>query len=236
MPPDASDGGPAAGVRWNLSDLYESPDDPRIDEDLALALEGAGTFADHYRERMGALAPGELAGALDELEALQEPVVRAGAYSGLLFAADTGDPRHGALLQRVQEKATEIRNTLLFFELEWVSLDDAAAAALTAAPELAKRRHFLQSMRRYKPHVLSEPEERILAELSITGKNAFSRLFDELMGAIDRALGLYDDRQAWKALVQTGMKQDWSWKRSAQEYADLYTRAAAKRQEAPVSA
>ena len=181
---EESRGGPAAGVRWELSDLYGSADDPGIDTDLAAALEEATTFADRYRGRLGALAPSELASAVDELEALHVPVTRASAYSGLLFAADTADPRHGALLQRVQEKATEIRTALLFFELEWVNLDAATAAALLTAPEIAKRRHLLESMRRYKPHVLSEPEERILAETANTGRHAFSRLFDELMGAM----------------------------------------------------
>ena len=85
-----------------------------------------------------------------------EPAVRAACYSQLLFAADTSDPRHGALMQRVQERVSEIRNTLLFFELEWVAVEDAVADALLADPALARRRHFLDSMRRYRPHVLSE--------------------------------------------------------------------------------
>ena len=93
-------------------------------------------------------------------------------------------PRHGALLQRVQERASEIRNTLVFFELEWVGLDDAAAGALLAAPALAARRHFLESMRRYRPHVLAENEEKLVEDLANTGRRAFSRLFDELVAAL----------------------------------------------------
>jgi oligoendopeptidase F len=107
--------------------------------------------------------------------------VRASAYAQLLFAADTSHPRHGALLQRVQERGTEIRNEVLFFELEWVALDAKRADAQLADPALARRRHLLRSLRRYRPHVLSEPEERILGEMATTGRNAFARLFDELM-------------------------------------------------------
>jgi len=184
MTTDASSGGFAAGVRWDLSDLYASVDDPRIDADLDAALASAGAFAKEYRGRVGELSAADLSRAIDALESLQAPIVRAGAYSGLLFAADTGDPRHGALLQRVQERATEINTTLLFFELEWVALEASAADPLLASPDLAKRRHFLESTRRYKPHVLSEPEERILAETANTGKHAFSRLFDEMMTAM----------------------------------------------------
>ena len=80
-------------------------------------------FASALRGRVAALGAAELAAAVDALEALQEPVARAGAYASLLFAADTAAPRHGALLQHVQERGTAIRNELLFFELEWVAVD-----------------------------------------------------------------------------------------------------------------
>jgi oligoendopeptidase F len=174
----------AEGVRWNLGDLYRGPSDPKIEADLGAALAAAAGFESRYRGRVAKLDPSELAAAVDELEVLQTPVARAGSYAGLLFAGDTSEARHGALLQRVQERGTEIRNHLIFFELEWVAADEAAAQALLAAPALAKRRHFLAAQRRYRDHVLSEPEERVIGELSNTGRNAFSRLFDELVAAM----------------------------------------------------
>jgi oligoendopeptidase F len=177
----ASGGGPAAGVRWDLSDLYADPDDPALEADLDRALAEARDFAERYRGQIAALEASALADAIDRFEALQEPLVRASAYAQLLFAADTSHPRHGALLQRVQERGTEIRNEVLFFELEWVALDAKRADAQLADPALARRRHLLRSLRRYRPHVLSEPEERILGEMATTGRNAFARLFDELM-------------------------------------------------------
>jgi oligoendopeptidase F len=180
----AQSGGPAAGVRWDLSPLYAGPDDARLDADLASALAGARAFAARNRGRVAELAAAALAAEIDALEALLERVARAASYAQLLFAADTSAPRHGALLQRVQERASEVRNTLLFFELEWVHADDARAAALLADPALARRRHFLEALRRYRPHLLSEPEERILEETANTGRRAFGRLFDELVAGL----------------------------------------------------
>jgi oligoendopeptidase F len=174
----------ASGVRWDLSDLYAGPDDPRIDADLDGALARAKDFERRFRGRLVGLAAEELRGAVDEIEALNEPVAKARAYTGLLFAADTTVPRRGALLQHVQERSSEIKNALIFFELEWVALDPSAADALLADPALARRRHLLEAMRRYRAHVLSEPEERILEETANTGRRAFGRLFDELLGAM----------------------------------------------------
>jgi oligoendopeptidase F len=181
---EAATGGPAAGVRWDLTDLYAGPDDPRIDADLDAALASARAFAARLRGRVASLEASELAAALDELERIQEVATRPGVFSGLVFAADTATPRHGALVQHVQERATALSNELLFFELEWVAVAPERADALLADPALARRRHFLAAMRRYRPHVLSEPEEKILAETANTGRNAFSRLFDETMAAM----------------------------------------------------
>ena len=174
-------GGPATGVRWDLSHLYAGHDDPKLEADLDAAESAALAFAERYRGRVASLGAAEMARALDELEALQEPVGRAGAFAHLAFAADTATPRHGALLQHLQERGTEIRNRLLFFELEWLAADDDAVRAVLDDPALARRRHFLAGMRRYRDHVLSEPEERILGETHNTGAAAFSRLFDEIM-------------------------------------------------------
>lgn len=182
--PKTPDAGPAAGVRWDLSDLYAGPDDPALLADLERSLAAAKSFAERLRGRLAALDAASLARAVDELEALDEPAARARAYAGLLFAADTSKPRHGALLQHVQERSSEIRNTILFFELEWVGLDDDDATKLLADPALARRRHFLSALRRWRPHVLSEPEERLLEETANTGRRAFSRLFDEVMASM----------------------------------------------------
>jgi len=175
--------GPAAGVRWDLSDLYPEPAEPAIERDLDGAEAAAARFAERYRGRVASLDAPALAVALDALEALLEPAGRAGAFASLRFAADTSAPAHGALLQHVQQRGSAVRNAVVFFQLEWVALDDARAASLLASPALSRRRHLLESMRRYRPHVLSEPEERIVEELANTGERAWGRLFDEILAA-----------------------------------------------------
>jgi oligoendopeptidase F len=180
---DDARAGPAAGVRWNLSDLYAEPAEPAIERDLDAAEAAAARFAERHRGKVGALDAGALAAAVAELEALLEAPARAGAYAGLRFAADTAMPANGKLFQRVQERASAVRNAVVFFQLEWVALDEARVAALLAEPALARRRHLLAAMRRHRPHLLSEPEEKLLEELANTGERAWSRLFDETLAA-----------------------------------------------------
>ena len=122
---------------------------------------------------------------MTELGGLQDLVTRAGTFAGLHFSTDTADPARGALYQRIQERATPIETKLLFFELEWAALDDARADELLAADGLDFCRHHLRTARRYRPHLLSEPEEKILTEKALTSRNAWGRLFEEQVAAIE---------------------------------------------------
>ena len=45
----------------------------------------------------------------------------------------SGSRGHGALLARVQEKATAVETKLLFFELEWAALSDERGMQLAVA-------------------------------------------------------------------------------------------------------
>src|SRR3954464_2248119 len=119
-----------------------------------------------------------------ELGEIQDLATRAGGYAHLRFSLDTADPANGARLQRYQEKGTAIETKLLFFELEWAALDDDAAEALLATEGLDFCRHHLRTARRYRPHLLTEPEEKILAEKSLTSHAAWTRLFEEQTAAV----------------------------------------------------
>src|SRR5207249_6120718 len=96
----------------------------------------------------------------------------------------TDDPKHGALLTRTREQRTAINKHLIFFDLEWVKLADEPALALARSPALAKYRHYLVQKRAWRPHYLSEPEEKVLDEKSVTGRAAFVRLFDETVASM----------------------------------------------------
>ncbi|MGB6057931.1 MAG: M3 family oligoendopeptidase, partial [Microthrixaceae bacterium] len=89
-----------------------------------------------------------------------------------------------ALMMKIQERSTTLATRLVFFELEWAAVDDATAEALLADPRLDFCAHHLRSVRRYRQHLLSEPEEKLLTEKSVSGDSAWVRLFDELTSAI----------------------------------------------------
>jgi oligoendopeptidase F len=174
----------AEDVAWDLTDVYPAPEDPALEADLEDARTASARFRERYAGRLGELdAPG-LAEAVAELERIDGIVTRVKAYAYLHFSTNTADPARGALLQRVQEQEAALETELLFFRLEWTALDDGQAEQLLADDALEGYRHFLRSLRRYRPHLLSEPEEKILTEKSVSGIAAWGRLYNELLTAV----------------------------------------------------
>jgi oligoendopeptidase F len=171
----------AENVEWDLHDLFEGPDDPRIDDELDEAAAAATAFRERYRGRLGELSAAELNEAVVELERLKSISTRVETFARLRLAADSSDQSRGALVQKVRERNTQIETELLFFDLEWSGLDDGIAERLLVDPALAQYANVLRSERRYKPYQLSEPEERISAEKNLTGAGAWSRFFNELL-------------------------------------------------------
>ncbi len=172
------------GTAWNLEPLVNELGRAGAEQLLGEANELAAAFNKRYAGRIATLDADGLARAMHELERIEELAGRAGSYASLDFSTDTADPPRGALLQETEERATEIQTQLLFFELEWAALDDERVEELLSSPALEFCRHYLKSARRYRPHLLSEPEERVLAEKAISSQSAWGRLFGELTAAL----------------------------------------------------
>lgn len=169
---------------WDLSELYESVDDPNIVSDLEKALEQARQFEATYRDRIcrADIQASELRVALDQYEQLLRQQSRPGSYASLHYSTDTSDPARGALTQKVREIGSQISTHFIFFDLELARLPQETFERLLAADELAKYRHYLEQQKVLARHYLSEAEETILEETANCRGRAFRRLFTEVVG------------------------------------------------------
>jgi len=172
-------------TEWDLAPLLDGADsEGAVKQELERALARATQFAQQHAGKVAQLDAEGLEQAMRELAAIEELFGRAASYASLQFATNQADPARGALLAHMQERAAELETKLLFFELEWAALEDERAEALLGASGLDFCRHHLRSARRYRPHLLSEPEEKILAEKANSSQRAWSRLFGELVSAL----------------------------------------------------
>ena len=173
----------AENITWDLSDLYKSPEDPALKSDKESVLKEADKFAEKYRGEISSITAGKFAEALNEYENIIQKAGKIGAYSHLIWSTNTEDPKLGKLLQEASELGSDLSQKLVFFDIEWLNLDDKKAQKWIASDELAKWKHYLETSRRYKKHTLGEEAEKVMSAKSVTGRAAWNRYFDETLGA-----------------------------------------------------
>lgn len=174
----------AENVFWDLSLYYDSPDDPRIDEDITKIEKDVDQFVADYRGKIGELVAEELGEAYSRMEAIYDNFGRITTYASLNFSVYSTDPQWGAFIQKVRETSATLSQKMVFLTLEWNQLDDARAKEIMADPVLRDYAYHLEVERKNKPYQLSEAEEQLLIEKSVTGNAAWSRFFDQIMSGL----------------------------------------------------
>lgn len=161
--------------RWELIDLVKDPV-ARFDEYLKEMGAKVSRF-EAARERVSASMPEqEFLDLLKLSEQLAAESSRLGAYAYLWFSEDTKQLQARAFKQKVEEQLTAIHNRLLFFDLWWQGVDDNNAERLKARS--GDFRYHLETIRRFKPHTLSEAEEKVINVKNTTGRSAVHQLYD----------------------------------------------------------
>lgn len=180
-------------TRWSLSDLLPAPSGPPLDEHLA-QLEEALRGLEAIRDRLSPeISEREFLDALRTYEAIDRIGSRLGAYAYLWFSEDTQNQAALNLKTRLDQVLADARNRVLFFEL-WVKdlPDEAAARLIEAAGDL---RYFLETLRRFKPHTLSEPEEKIITLKDVNGVDALVTVYEMLTNAFTYTIEVEGERQ-----------------------------------------
>jgi len=171
---------PPPSVRWDLSVLFDSITDPRIEKSWSELGGRMDAFEQAYRGRVAELSASELATAIAELESIAQTASKPVQFAQLLFACDALSAEVGAFMQGQMMKASELRVKLMFFELELQKVPNDKINQLVSDPDLESYRHFITTTRASSPFMLSEKEEVIFEETSNTGGRAWERFFDEV--------------------------------------------------------
>ena len=186
--PEVTEDPELQAVAWDLDPLLDGrADDPdaAVGEMLAEVQRRADAFAEAYAGKVAELDGAGLVAAMRELEAIQELLGRAGSYAILNFSGDTADPARGALLQKLQEGSTRIETAAAVLRARVGRARGRPRRGAARRPTgSTSRATTCETARRYRPHLLSEPEEKILAEKALTGRTAWTRLFEEQASAI----------------------------------------------------
>ena len=175
--------GPALPA-WDLTDLYPAPDSPELEADFAHAAARARALHQAHAGQLAGRTGAELAAVLAEYVGIEETLGRLASYAQLLFSQDGTDPVLGKFYQSVMERVTTISSDLLFLNLELNRIDDSVLDGKLRDPALAHYRPYLRDLRVFRPHQLSDEAEKLLHEKEVTGRSAWSRLFDETVAGM----------------------------------------------------
>lgn len=171
-------------VIWRLSDLYQDLNDPQIDKDIAHCRREAEDIEKEYKSRVAVLSPEDMLLLTQRLEKLAVRRGRLSTFAFLNFTTQTPNPEAGAFLQKIREEGSRIGRCTVFFELEWSSVADETAEAVLNHPILSAYHHYLATIRRYAPHLLSQVEEKLLIEIAPVGRSSWVLLFEKIMGQL----------------------------------------------------
>jgi oligoendopeptidase F len=174
---------------WNLADLYDGPNAPALEADLARAERQGEAFRQRWEGKIAGLDGAELGVAIAAYEQLQELLGRLGSYAGLLYAGDMSDAAIGRFAQTTRERINAVGTATLFLTLEINRIEDAELEAKCADPALACWRPFLRDVRAFRPHQLADGLEKLLYEKYVTGHAAWSRLYDETVAGLRFRIG-----------------------------------------------
>jgi len=164
--------------KWSLAPLYPGYDSPELQSAFDMIEEQVASF----EGVRGKLTPDVTSDQFMQVIRASEEMTRIAnklySFAGLSFTADTQDQAAQSLQARAQQFLAEIENRTLFFSLWWKDLDDENAKRLMATS--GDYRYFLEAMRLFKPHTLSEPEEKVVNLKNVTGSNAITTLYDSI--------------------------------------------------------
>jgi oligoendopeptidase F len=178
--------------RWDLSHLLSQPQD-----EFEHSIKRLDSQVSKFESLRSALSPDMSSKAfLDILrlnEAIAKESAKLSAYAYLWFSENTKNLEARAFKTKVEERLTALQNRMLFFDLWWQTVDEAHAARLMESS--GDVRYFLESIRRYKPHTLSEAEEKIINLKNTTGRHAVNTLYDVLTNGLTFTLTVKGQRK-----------------------------------------
>jgi oligoendopeptidase F len=184
--------------KWDLTHLFANAD--KWTEDFAWLQRTYAKIAD-WKGCLGKSA-GSLAQCLEFEKSLDLKIERLFHYASLQLSEDSANPDYLARMGQMQNLLTQIGESASFLSPEIQAIPDDTFAQFLEDPALAEWKIALKKVRRMKPHVLSEPEERLLA-LGSAALDGYDEAFSQLTD-VDMKFGvLIDDKGDEKPLTQS---------------------------------
>ena len=168
--------------KWNLDELVKNPNRTVFDQKLAKIESNAKRFEKIKKSLSPKISSGKFLRLLRDIENITEKSSVIGGYASLRYSENTQSDEATSLLTRITKFGSDIENRLLFFDLWWKKQVDEknARRLIKSAGQFSEYLRFKRLLAKYS---LSEPEERIINTLDVTGVSALVKLYDKITNA-----------------------------------------------------
>ena len=191
------------GPAWDLSDLYKSMSDPQIAKDLETYGHNAKAFAKKYKGKLASLSAEEFLRALKDTEKRSKLAGRLGGFAYLNMVTQMKNTEAVAFYQQIEEKLTDYAKPTVFFSLELNKLPESKIKEWLKDKRISYYKYWINRVRKFKKYELSEPEESLLLEKSLTSGSAWVRLYEESSSRLEFTVDgkKYNDAELSKLLL-----------------------------------
>ena len=170
--------------KWDLSKLVKDPKNPAFQRQIKDVEALAKRFEKIKTNLDPKMSSKKFTGILHEVEEISEKMSIIGGYASLSYSADTQSDEATSLMTRMSKLGSEISNKILFFDLWWkTQVDDKNAKRLIK--DSGELEEYLNHKRLFAKYALSEPEEKIINTLDVTGISALVKLYDKMTSAYE---------------------------------------------------
>ena len=169
---------------WDLSELAKNPKSPAFQKQVKELENQAKKFENIKSKLDPKMSSKKFMEILNQVEKISENMSKIGGYASLSYSSDTQSDEATSLMTRMSKLGSDISNKILFFDLWWkTQVDEKNAKRLIKdAGELSE---YLEHKRLIAKYSLSEPEERIINTLDVTGISALVKLYDKITNAFE---------------------------------------------------
>ncbi len=164
---------------WDLSDLYNGINDPKINEDLQKYQKMTEQFAADYKGRLQNMTAAEFGKTIKIYEEISVIGSLLGEFAYLNMCTQMKNAEAMAFYQNISEKLTDYAKPSVFYTLEINQIPDEKLAEWLKDESVAAYKYWLERVRRFKKHELSEAVEEVFLEKSVTSSSAWVRLYEE---------------------------------------------------------
>ena len=180
--------------KWDLSDLMKNPTKQMFDKKIKEIEKSAEQFERQKNQLKASITESKFLKLLHQIEDITEKSSHIGGYASLKYSEDTQSDEATTLLTKISQFGSKIENQILFFDLWWKKQVDEknAKRLMKNAGDLSDYLRYKRLMSKYS---LTEPEEKIINTLDVTGVSALVKLYDKITNAFTYTIKINDKKK-----------------------------------------